>query len=62
MQDLEDLQNLVTTTDEFGHECTEKWREYATYTTAEFFEKLTREFTELYVVRGFRFSLDYPLR
>lgn len=58
-QDLEDLENVVTTTDEFGHECTEKWREYPTYTTAEFFEKLTREFTELYVVRYFHSSHNY---
>ncbi len=37
----------MTRTDEYGDECTENWREYATYTTADFFSKLTEEFTEL---------------
>ncbi|KAF2258985.1 hypothetical protein CC78DRAFT_503804 [Lojkania enalia] len=49
-EDLEDVENPVVRLDRFGDECTEHWREYATYTTSEFFEKLTREFTELELI------------
>lgn len=36
--------------DRFGDECTEQWREYATYNTPDFFVKLAEEFTELKLI------------
>ena len=44
---VEDIENPVIQTDEYGQECTENWKEYATYTTADFFAKLMQEFTKL---------------
>jgi hypothetical protein len=49
-QSLEDVENPVVRVDEAGNECTENWREYATFTTEEFFAKLMREFEELVLV------------
>ena len=46
------MENLVVREDEYGEECTEQWREYATYTVMEFFAKLIREFEELELVRS----------
>ncbi|KAH7122412.1 hypothetical protein B0J11DRAFT_615840 [Dendryphion nanum] len=47
---VDDIENPVTRTDEDGRECTENWKEYATYTTPQFFTKLRNEFTELIAV------------
>lgn len=52
-QDLEDVENPVVRIDEDGNERSEEWREYATWTTSQFFEKLTKEYEELRLVSRF---------
>jgi hypothetical protein len=52
MKAIDDVEHPVVRLDRFGDECTEQWREYATYNTPDFFVKLTEEFTELKLVRS----------